>query len=117
MEASKVMLSTPSYHPIIHVWLVVWNIWIIHSVIPTDFHSIIFQRGQPQTIGFSMETIWPLGYPHDYGSLRPRLGRRGALAVPFGVWYEVVLAQLSEKALAPPRFLDPKRFQHMVEVS
>ena len=28
-----------------------------------------------------------------------RLGRRGALAVPFGVWYEVVLAQLSEKAL------------------
>lgn len=25
------------------------------------------------------------------------LGRRGALAVPFGVWYEVVLAQLSEK--------------------
>ena len=43
------------WYPAIHIWLVVWNMKFMtfHSVgnviIPTDFHSIIFQRGRSTT--------------------------------------------------------------------
>ena len=47
---SLIYWRVTSNHPIYLSWLVVWNIfyvpiyWEVHFI-PTDFHSIIFQRG------------------------------------------------------------------------